>query len=278
MVFMQLTTLIINDTFHTNVIEIREKLRDREFVYTEYLVDHIGTGIWVGLLLILIASIGTVGHRTQRRGFIISHLILNMIAFVFFLVVTITFSVTISELNSCRSQGQDYERNRDDTFPRNKSAEANTTTAAQYSTTPYQTYIFYGESIEGASGNFYCRHGIFKVWLTFDVIALLCGLGEFFVTLTLIVYNSIAACTCCHDCCNCCNPDVDETSLPTITYHTGRAHLVLPSTPMGPIPTTPSAYPSAAPPAPPTPPAPSALAPIQEQKYGQLPPLYSTLS
>ncbi|KAF6016687.1 hypothetical protein EB796_025008 [Bugula neritina] len=73
-------------------------------------------------------------------------------------------------------------------------------------------YLF-GERLSSFSGRFYCTHVMFSVWLAFDGIILACTVLSFILTITLLVYNCIAACTCCYSCCGSCCICCDGTTM-----------------------------------------------------------------
>jgi len=53
---------------------------------------------------------------------------------------------------------------------------------------------------------------MFTVWLAFDGIILACAVLSFILTMTLFVYNCIAACTCCYSCCGSCCGCCDDAT------------------------------------------------------------------
>jgi len=203
-VFHAITTAI-NDHFFNQIAIYKRTPYNIQFgYYEEDFVDHASTGIWIGILVLITASLGLAGARWQQKGLIVAHLVFNVLMLLVLPALIGTVAASISGLNYCRRRGlggYGYGYDYYDSYGRQSTGK---------------TVMFYGETLYSGSSDsrFHCSAHIFKAWLAMDGIILVAAIFGWLISLTLLVYNCIAACNaCCRGCCCCCPTSNSDTNM-----------------------------------------------------------------
>ncbi|XP_067946865.1 uncharacterized protein [Watersipora subatra] len=228
-------TTPISSTFSSKVFQLRKELGDEYFVNISSYADHAGTGLWVGPIVAITAIVGIQAYRKQKKGLIVAQLVLNILSLFLWMPLLITVSINLAKLRSCSTDGEGYDRG---LYYFDYYWNENASTTVNRSTTTIPALTFYGETLEGASGNFYCNKAIFKAWLAMDAIVLLCSVIGFFMTFTLLIYSSIAACAPC-----CCPNSAGRDNNHPMGYYAHPTGSIMPSVPLNQMPVGAPLYP-----------------------------------
>ncbi|XP_067947574.1 uncharacterized protein [Watersipora subatra] len=215
-------TTAINDHLNNLTAELKGKYGNH-YIFGGF-ADKAATGVWVGLLTVIAASVGVASYKQQKKSLIVTHLVLNVILIIAYPVLIAALSSNMNLLLSCRNFGYTFYGSRyysydyydyyyDGNYDR------------YHSTTTQKPFYLYGEKFSGSSGTFYCRHATFTAWVALDAIMLVCAVAQFAITMGLLIYNSIAACACCRrtGCCgiwycqSCYDPDDEADHV--VSYH-----------------------------------------------------------
>ncbi|XP_067946157.1 uncharacterized protein [Watersipora subatra] len=216
---LHVVTTAINDHLNNLIAELKDKYVS--YYFLDGFVDNGATGVWVGLLTVIAASIGVASYKQQKKSLIVTHLVLNVILIIAYPVLMVTLSGNMGRLLACRNEGESYYRR----SYYNYDYHYDSGYGRYGSTTTQKPFYLYGEEFSGSSGTFYCRHAIFKAWVALDAIMLVCAVGQFAITMGLLINNSMAVCGCCRrtGCCGscCCRScyDPDDEADHVVSYH-----------------------------------------------------------